>query len=87
MNGDDISSLLPEQIQRLIDLGMGNAHQGPFDFNSEVRNNEWEAKFQLLVAYKNEHGTVEVIRRKERDQQSVLAGWLGEFRQLLRYHF
>jgi hypothetical protein len=61
----------------LIGLGMGNA-LGPFDFNSENRQNEWNKCYQLLISYVEEHGNADVIERKERDQHYSLAQWIRE---------
>jgi hypothetical protein len=79
VNGEK-NAILPEQIQRLIDLGLGDT-KGPSAFHDERRKEDWENSFQLLVKYKEDHdGDLSMIKRKEKDEYHSLAGWVGEFR-------
>lgn len=82
LNGDTSTGCLDtEQIERLIDIGLGNA-SGPFDFNSEIKAQEWNDKYNLLVEFHKEHQHAEVIDRKEPDQYSSLAAWISKFREV-----
>jgi hypothetical protein len=86
VNGEKCA-LLPDQVQRLIELGLGNA-RGPTDMNTAARKQDWENSFQLLVKYKEDHdGDLSMIKRKERDEYHSLAGWVGKFRNVLFFCF
>lgn len=66
-------TLSVDKIRRLEAIG----------FEWEPRDAEWEAKFELLVQFKQQHGHCNVPRKAARDRE--LAMWCGRQRQRRRW--